>query len=95
MLWTTEVRLPAGAVKGFFPLHHCVQTGSGAHPASYPVGTGVSFPGVKQPGCEADHSPPSSAEVQIEWSNTSTPPQVLMVLCIIQHRICLHGMVLC
>jgi hypothetical protein len=23
----------------------CVQTGSGAHPASYPMGTGVPFPG--------------------------------------------------
>jgi len=29
----------------FFP--HCVQTGSGAHPASYPVDTRDSFPGGK------------------------------------------------
>jgi hypothetical protein len=36
----------------------------GAHPASYPMGTRASFPGVKQPGREADHSPPSSAEVK-------------------------------
>jgi hypothetical protein len=28
---------------------------SGAHPASYPKGTGGSFPGVKRPGREADH----------------------------------------
>jgi hypothetical protein len=34
------------------------------HPASYPMGTRGSFPGVKQPGREADHSPPSSAEVK-------------------------------
>jgi hypothetical protein len=27
-----------------------VQTGSGAHPASYPVGTGCSFPGYKADG---------------------------------------------
>jgi len=33
------------------------------HPASYPTETRGSFPGVKQPGREADHSPPSSAEV--------------------------------
>jgi hypothetical protein len=26
----------------------CVQTGSEAHPASYPVGTGGPFPGVKR-----------------------------------------------
>jgi hypothetical protein len=30
--------------------------------------------GVKRPGREADHSPPSSAEVKIAWSYTSTPP---------------------
>jgi hypothetical protein len=35
---------------------------SGAHPTSYPMGTRGSFPGVKRPGREADHSPPSSAE---------------------------------
>jgi hypothetical protein len=40
-----------------------VQTGPGAHPASYTMGTG-SFLGVRQPGCGADHPPPSSAEVK-------------------------------
>jgi hypothetical protein len=29
---------------------------------------------VKRPGREADHSPPSSAEVENVWSYTSTPP---------------------
>jgi len=28
------------------------------------MGTGVSLPGVKRPGRETDHSPPSSAEVK-------------------------------
>jgi hypothetical protein len=32
----SRVRLPAGA--GNFSLHHRVQNGSGAHPASYPMG---------------------------------------------------------
>jgi hypothetical protein len=32
---------------GNLSLHHRVQTGSGAHPASYPMGTGISFPGGK------------------------------------------------
>jgi hypothetical protein len=41
-----------------------VQNGSGAHPASYLMGTRGSFPGVKRPGREADHSPPSIAEVK-------------------------------
>jgi hypothetical protein len=45
----------------------CVQTGSGAHPTSCPMGTGCPFPGAKaQPGHDADHSPPSSAEVENE-----------------------------
>jgi hypothetical protein len=39
----------------------CVQTGSEAHPASYPMGTGGPFPeGKARPECDADHSPPSS-----------------------------------
>jgi hypothetical protein len=38
--------------------------------------------GVKRPGREADHSPPSSAEVKNAWSCTSIPP------------IHLHGVVL-
>jgi hypothetical protein len=39
------VRFPAGAEN--FSLHHCAQNGSVAHPASYPMGTRGSFPGVK------------------------------------------------
>jgi hypothetical protein len=39
------------------------QTGSEAHPASYPMDTG-SFPGVKREGRGVDHPPPSSAEVE-------------------------------
>jgi hypothetical protein len=31
---------------------------------------------VKWPGCEADHSPPTSAEVKITWIYTSTPSYV-------------------
>jgi hypothetical protein len=56
------VRILAGA--GNSSLRHCVQTDSGAHPPSYPIGTGDLLLGVKQPGHEADHSPPSSAEVK-------------------------------
>jgi hypothetical protein len=36
----------------------CVQTGFGAHPASYPVDTGGPFDGAKaRPGRDAHHSP--------------------------------------
>jgi hypothetical protein len=41
----SRVRFPAGA--GNFSLHHRVQTGSGAHPAPYPMGTGGFFAGGK------------------------------------------------
>jgi hypothetical protein len=40
-----------------------VQTGPGAHPVSFTVGTG-SFPGVKRPGRGLDHPPLSSADVE-------------------------------
>jgi hypothetical protein len=36
-----------------FSLLHVVQTGSGAHPASYPMGTGGSFPGGKAAGARS------------------------------------------
>jgi hypothetical protein len=58
----SRVRFPAGV--GNFSLHHRVQNGSWAHPASYPVGTRGCFLGVKWQGREADHSPLSSAEVK-------------------------------
>jgi hypothetical protein len=35
--------------------------------------------GVKRPGREADHSPPSNAEVKNECSYTSTPQYAFMV----------------
>jgi hypothetical protein len=40
-----RVRFPAEA--GNFSLHHHVQNGSGAHPASYPMGARGFFPGGK------------------------------------------------
>jgi hypothetical protein len=42
------LRIPAGSRN--FSLHHSVQTGSGAHPASYPMGTRYSFPGGEVAG---------------------------------------------
>jgi hypothetical protein len=52
-----------GRAKDFFS-NVCVQTGSGAHPASCTMATGGPFPGVKaRPGRDADNSPSCSAEV--------------------------------
>jgi hypothetical protein len=56
-----EVRSPAEAK--YFSCSLCVQTGSGAHPASCTMGTGGPFPGGKaRPGRDADHSPSSNVE---------------------------------
>jgi hypothetical protein len=44
----SKVRFLAGA--GNFSLHHCVQNGSGAHPASYPMVTRALFLGGKAAG---------------------------------------------
>jgi hypothetical protein len=60
----SRVRFPAGA--GNFSLRHRVKNVSGAHPASYPMGTRCSFPGGKAARVWNDHSPPCSAEVK-EW----------------------------
>jgi hypothetical protein len=43
---------------------HVVQTCCTANPASYPMGTGDCFPGVKRPEREADHTTPTSVEVK-------------------------------
>jgi hypothetical protein len=43
-------RVPFLVGAGNFSLHHCVQDGSGAHPASYTMGTCGSFPGDKAAG---------------------------------------------
>jgi len=53
------VRIQARAEN--FSLHHRVQTG---HSASYSMGNMGSVLGVERPGREADHSPPTSAEVK-------------------------------
>jgi hypothetical protein len=64
-----------------FSLLHRVWPGSGAHPASYLMGTWGSFPGIKRSGCGADHAPPSSDEVKNGVAIPPCPP------------VCLYGVV--
>jgi len=60
-------------VAGNFSFHHHIQSGSEAHPTSYPMGVlGALSLGIKQLGHEADHPLPSSAQVKNAWSYTST-----------------------
>jgi len=72
--WTVRGSNPVGGGARFSaPL----QTGLGAHPASYTMGTG-SFPGVKRPGRGVVHPPTSGAEVkervQLYLYSPSAPP---------------------
>jgi hypothetical protein len=63
---TTDWTTPSNG-KGFSS-SLCVQTGSGAHPTSSPMGIRGPFPrGKARPGRDADHSPPSSAHFKNEW----------------------------
>jgi hypothetical protein len=65
--WMAGVPLPVGVRFLFSPQRpDC----SWAHLAS-PMGTGAFSPGVKRPGREANHSPPSSAEVK--YCGTAPP----------------------
>jgi len=54
--------------------HHPSIDHTGAHPASYPMGTRSSYAGGKAVGSEPDHSPPSSPEVNNVSKYTSAPP---------------------
>jgi hypothetical protein len=45
--WTTQGSEFESRKGQEFSLLHFVQTGSGVHPTSYPMGTGGSFPGGK------------------------------------------------
>jgi hypothetical protein len=63
--------------------NHHNHTGSGAHPASYPMGTGTLSSVVKWPGLESDHLP-SSADVKNTWNYTSPPTHVYMAWCLIK-----------
>jgi len=54
---------------GIFLFSPRVQTVPGAHPASYPMGVGGSFPGHKAAGAWSWAFPlPSNAEVKNAWS---------------------------
>jgi hypothetical protein len=87
--WTTGVRFSALALIFF---------SSPPHPdrlwGSYPISTWALSPGVKKPGRETDHLPPSAAEFKNVWNYTYTPPYVLMAWFLIKHRVRLDGVVL-
>jgi hypothetical protein len=99
-IWlSTETRLRAGRL-GFDSRHRrgiLFPTASRPtlEPTQLPIQreSGAPNPEIKRPGREADHSPPSSAEVKNAWSYTSTPQHVFIVWCLIKQNVRLHGMV--
>jgi hypothetical protein len=83
---TTGICFSAGT-RSYTSPHHRVQICSGAHSASYPMGTLL----LKRPKSQADHQPPSSSEVKNAWSYTSTSPYIYMAWFLIKQGIRLHG----
>jgi hypothetical protein len=66
---------------------HSAETGSGAHPATYQMTTGVLAYGKKKRQERlAYHSPVSTAEVKKSRSYTFTSPYISMVWCLINDR---------
>jgi hypothetical protein len=71
-----------GRVKDF---HFSISSRPPLRPTQPPIEwvPGALSPGVKRSGREADHWPPTSAEVKKTWVYTSTPPYAFMALCLI------------
>jgi len=73
--------------QGAFSLLHRLQPALSPTQPCIQWVSGVVSPGVKRPGRrEADHSPPSSAEVRKAWSYNSTPPYVFMACYLVKRR---------
>jgi hypothetical protein len=81
----SRVRFQAGT--GNFSVHHHDQNGSGAHSASYPVGTRGSFPGGKAAGEWS--RPLTSIQCRGQRMRGAIPPlprYAFMAWCLVKHR---------
>jgi hypothetical protein len=75
--WTGRLRgrsSSTGRVKNFLFSTSSIPAAGSTQPPIQLVPRALS-PGLQRPGHEADHSPPTSAEVKKMWSYTSSPPQ--------------------
>jgi hypothetical protein len=70
----TEVRVPGRGA-------HIVKIVSGYH--LFNEYLGIFSLGVKRPGCDADHSSPTSDEVKNTWIYASIPLYVFMIQCLL------------
>jgi hypothetical protein len=81
MGWTTGVQFLTGKMMGFFLF------ATASRPALRPNHLPRAFtPGAKRQECEADHLPPSSAEVKSAWNCISTHQYVFVSWCLVKHR---------
>jgi hypothetical protein len=79
----TGIRFPVEA-RDFSRLSRVQTTGFGAHPASYPMCTGVQSRRVKRLDREAEHSFPSTSEVKNSGAITSMPSHDFFTWCLIK-----------
>jgi hypothetical protein len=83
--WTIGVRFPARA--GNFSLRHRVQNGSGAHPASYQMGTEGLFAGaLSGQVVNVTFHFHLVLKSKNAWRYTSIPQYIFMALCLVKHR---------
>jgi hypothetical protein len=78
----SKFRFPAGA--GNFFLHHRIQNGSGAYPASYPMGTRGLFLRVKRLGRKLTTHLHLVLRSKNEWSYIFTPQYAFIAWCLIK-----------
>jgi hypothetical protein len=73
-------------IQGFFLFTTASRPALGpTHPPTLWVPRVLS-PRAKWPGREANHSPPTRAEIKNAWNYTPTPPYFLMAWCLVKHR---------
>jgi hypothetical protein len=80
----SRVRFPAGAGIFLFTTASRTALGSTQPPTQWVPGA-LSL-GVKRPGRETNHSPPSSVEVKNARSYTSTSLYIFIAWCLVKHR---------
>jgi hypothetical protein len=90
--WRTGVRFPTGV--GIFSLRHRIQTRSGTHPASYPMGTGGLFPRVQSGrGVKLTTHLHLVPRLRMREAIPPLPSYVFVARCLNKQRLRLHGVV--
>jgi hypothetical protein len=81
--WTTVILFPAGT--DVFSWPQSIPALATTQPPTQCVTLDLSLK-AKRPELECDCFFPSNAEIQNSWSYITTPPYVLMTLCVMKHK---------